>query len=399
MLFALVCSYRVGCDCSGRSATGSACPDEAPRITATVNDFVVSDLGQGWSSLSYVSSRRAFLTVFVNYYGSGGYHSNAMRAFDPTTGDVTELNPTDVPGAPADRSDHEMVYNPARDQLWVHFGNSHVIFDVPTGYANLGVAPSYAAVGWSTELDNAQFATTASIANWPTDFQKYDAVVAWHATRDIGVIWSGMYDTNQGVSNDLYLIKPNPQGPERYTLVQAGNFDDQLAPPGYVKFYIYNTTFRGRHNGRILGDYFYTLSIDDTKSLTDLGGGDYTNKIDLLRFDLDAGAMTRMAPLTFPFHIASGHAPPDAWEGMDFPCVTADTRLNLLLVYLSSRPPHNLWAYLVDLDRWVEVEGAAPYRRLAACDYSPDHGVHAYLDGQTDRTSYGWGTVSLQRVP
>jgi hypothetical protein len=209
-----------------------------------------------------------------------------------------------------------------------------------------------------------------------------------------------------GVSNDLYLIKPNPTpNQERYICINAGNFDALLAPPGYAQNYIYTSTFNGRHNGRILGDYFYFLSVDTTASLTNNGGGNYSLKVDLYRYDLKgpvgAASLTKMAPL---IHTVISSSVPAKDAGMNFPCVTADSKLGVLLVRLALNPPNNLYAYVAATDTWQQVETDVPvrYLRLGACDYSPDYGttgIHAYQDG-TDSTgnapsNSGWGTIVL----
>jgi hypothetical protein len=128
--------------------------------------------------------------------------------------------------------------------------------------------------------------------------------------------------------------------------------------------------------------------------------------VDLLRYDLKgpvgAASMKKMTPLVQTVTTAPGAPPPSPTYGMNFPCVTADTRLNVLLVYLQHPPPNNLRAYSPDTDSWqiVETDVPAEYRRLVACDYSPDHGVHAYWGGQGNATdsnimNEGWGTITL----
>ena len=234
----------------------------------------------------------------------------------------------------------------------------------------------------------------ASIAGWPADPEervaKYNAVVDWDPVNDVGVLWSGEAYTGGGVSNDLHVIRPNPMpDQERYALVHVGNFDDVIPA-------LYNGPRHGRHNGRIIGGAFYTLSLDNTTPVLD-DDGNYQVSVDLWRYDLtgsdDPSKLVPMAPLVYEVPDDSGSF------GMYYPCVTADTQNNLLLVYLALPPPNNLFAYLVDLDQWVPVDagGAAGYRALAACDYSPDHAVHAYQDGLTNRENKGWGTVVVTR--
>ena len=91
---------------------------------------------------------------------------------------------------------------------------------------------------------------------------------------------------------------------------------------------------------------------------------------------------------------------------MNFPCVTADKKVNVILVRLAASPPANLFAYLPEANTWQQVQVDVPVRhlRLGACDYSPDHGptgIHAYQDG-TDSTgnapsNSGWSTIVLTR--
>jgi hypothetical protein len=301
-----------------------------------------------------------------------------------------------------------MVYNPFTNKIWIVSGDNHLILDVASAWANRNVAPGYGAVGWSASLNNAAFATAADIKNWPSGFMKWNSMVAWHDSLDIGVIFSGVSYTGMGVSNDLYLIKRNPTPNEqRYVFINAGNFDSVLAPPGYAPNNIYTSTFNGRHNGRILGNYFYFLSVDPLTSRTSLGGQNYSFKYDLYRYDLrgpiGTASLVKMAPLTFTVTQSS---PPAKDYGMNFPCVTADTKVNVMLVRLAADPPANLFAYLPESNTWQQVQADVPVRhlRLGACDYSPDYGttgIHAYQDG-TDSTGNspskrGWGTIVLTR--
>jgi hypothetical protein len=370
---------------------------------ATVNNHVVNGVGQGWCSTNYVPHLQKFLAIFVNHYSPGGYQDNSLRAFDPATGTVEYLHPKDVPGAPRDRDNHNMLYNPFTREIWIiEVGGQ--ICNVDTAYAYKDTPPSYGAVAWTNHLDNTAFPAAAGIKNWPSDFRKWNAMVDWHDSLDMGVIFSGVPYTGMGVSNDLYLIKPNPlPNEERYVFINAGNYDALLAPPGYVKNYIYTSTFNGRHNGRILGNYFYFLSVDTLTSLTDNTNGTYTLKIDFYRYDLlgevGSASLTKMSPLTYT---VTRSTPPSKDHGMNFPSVTADTRLNVLLVRLSMEPPNNLHAYVPETDTWHQVVPDEPvrYLRLGACDYSPDHGIHAYQDGQTNTTggydpNKGWSTISL----
>ena len=377
----------------------------AEKLKAVVKNHVVNDAGQGWCSANYVPALKKFLAIFVNHYSPGGYQDNSLRAFDPVTNTIEIIHPKNVTGAPQDRDNHNMVYNPFTNQIWV-YGAGGVIFDVAAGYAARNTAPNYGAAGWTSELGISAFGAAAGVRNWPTDLRKWNAMMAWHPTLNIGVMFSGVQYTGMGVSNDLYLIKPNPTpNQERYIFVNAGNFDALLAPPGYSQNYIYTSTFNGRHNGRILGDYFYFLSVDTTTSLTNNGGGNYSLKVNLYRYDLKgpvgSASLTKMAPL---IHTVNRSTPPPKDYGMNFPCVTADTKLGVLLVRLAANPPNNLYAYVPAADTWQQVETDVPvrYLRLGACDYSPDYGttgIHAYQDG-TDSTgnapaNSGWGTISL----
>jgi len=376
-------------------------------IRATVRNHVVSDVGQGWSSTNYVPSLGKFLAIFVNHYSPGGYQDNSLRAFDPATNTIQYLHPKNAPGAPQDRDNHNMLHNPFTKEIWIVSGGNHVL-NLASAWANRNVAPRYGAVGWSASLDNAAFGKAADIKNWPSDFKKWNSMVAWHDSLDIGVIFSGVSYTGMGVSNDLYLIKRNPAPNEqRYVFINAGNFDSVLAPPGYARDYIYTSTFNGRHNGRILGNYFYFLSVDPLTSRTSLGGQNYSLKYDLYRYDLlgpvGRSSLVKMAPLTFTVTQSS---PPDKDHGMNFPCVTADKKVNVILVRLAAAPPANLFAYLPESNTWQQVRVDVPVRhlRLGACDYSPDHGptgIHAYQDG-TDSTGNapsnpGWSTIVLTR--
>ena len=381
--------------------------DGEVTIRATVRNHVVSDVGQGWSSTNYVPSLRKFLAIFVNHYSPGGYQDNSLRAFDPATNTIQYLHPKNAPGAPQDRDNHNMVYNPFTNKIWIVSGGNHVL-NVASAWANRNVAPGYGAVGWSPPLDNAAFGKAADVKNWPSDFKKWNSMVAWHDSLDMGVIFSGVSYTGMGVSNDLYLIKRNPTPNEqRYVFINAGNFDSVLAPPGYTRDYIYTSTFNGRHNGRILGNYFYFLSVDPLTSRTSLGGQNYSLKYDLYRYDLlgpvGRSSLVKMAPLTFTVTQSS---PPAKDYGMHFPCVTADKKVNVILVRLAAAPPANLFAYLPESNTWEQVQVDVPVRHLGlgACDYSPDHGstgIHAYQDG-TDSTGNapanpGWSTIVLTR--
>jgi hypothetical protein len=379
---------------------------DSATLKATVNNSVTRCVGQGWCSATYVPHLRKFLAIFVNHYSPGGYQDNSLRAFDPATGTVEYLHPKDVPGAPRDRDNHNMLYNPYTHEIWIMESGGQIC-NVDTAYAYKDTPPSYGAVAWTAHLDNAAFGAAADIKNWPSDYRKWNAMVDWHDSLDMGVCFSGVPYTGMGVSNDLYLIKPNPTpNEERYVFINAGNYDALLAPPGYVKNYIYTSTFNGRHNGRILGNHFYFLSVDSLTSLTDNSDGTYTLKIDFYRYDLlgpvGSSSMTKMAPLTYT---VTRSTPPSKDYGMNFPCVTADSRLNLILVRLQASPPNNLYAYSPGTDTWHQVEPDVPvrYLRLGACDYSPDHGengVHAYQDGITNpENSYDpnkvWSTISL----
>lgn len=376
------------------------------RLKATVRNQVVSDAGQGWCSVRYVKTLKKFLAMFVNHYSPSGYQNNSLRAFDPATNKIEVIHPKDVPGTPTDRNNHNMIYNPFTNQVWMS-GGSHVVLDVAKAYENRTTPPSYGAVGWwnnGEDLSNGELAGAMKIKDWPSEFRKYNAVVDWHTTLDIGVIWGGAAYTGMGVSNDLFLLKPaTTPGSGSYTFVNAGNWDGVLAPPGYVKDYIYETTWRGRHNGRILGDHFYTLSISKAANPKNLGGGKYAIVVDLLRFDLKApvgpGMMTKMAQLQYEAAGEGGGAP--AWDsGMYYPCVTADTRLGVLLVRLGMPAPNSLFAYSPATDSWQNVPTDVPLveSSLQACDYSPDHRVHAYQDGLPlpESLPKGWSTISLE---
>jgi hypothetical protein len=387
---------RCICDTGYRDVGLTCVPVPAGRVVrATVHELVASDTSQGWSSIRYVPSLRRFLSIFINHYSPGGWQDNSLRAFDPETSTVEYLHPKDVPGAPQDRDNHQMLYVPRLDQVWIISGSGGLVLDVAAAYAARDVPPSYGAVGWSGELDGAELATAFGVTGWPDDFMRWNAVVDWHAGLDVGVIWSGVLYTGMGVRSDLFVLRPDEAG-TGYLFVDVGNFDDVVTPGAGPTNYIYEGPFDGRHNGRILGEFFYTLSLRDANATADPSGG-FRVSVDLWRYDLSGpdgrSAFVAMAPLEY-------HTETDGerW-GMSFPCVTADTRLDLLFVYLALPPPHNLWAYLPDEDGWVEVEADTPagYRRLAACDYSPDHGLHVYQDGQTDRTDLGWGTIALER--
>ena len=382
--------------------------DDTITIRATVRNHVASDIGQGWSSTNYIPSLGKFLAIFVNHYSPSGYQDNSLRAFDPATNTIQYIHPKNAPGAPQDRDNHNMLYNPFTKKIWIVSGDNHLVLDVASAWANRNVAPGYGAVGWSASLNNAAFGTAADIKNWPSDFMKWNSMVAWHDSLDIGVIFSGVSYTGMGVSNDLYLIKRNPTPNEqRYVFINAGNFDSVLAPPGYARNYIYTSTFNGRHNGRILGNYFYFLSVDPLTSRTSLGGQNYSLKYDLYRYDLlgpvGMSSLVKMAPLTFTVTQSS---PPAKDYGMDFPCVTADKKVNVILVRLAAGPPANLFAYLPESNTWQQVQADVPVRhlRLGACDYSPDYGttgIHAYQDGKDSTgnspSNPGWGTIVLTR--
>jgi hypothetical protein len=389
-----------GGDVDAGGAGDGGAPPTGTRVIAEVTELVARDVGQGWCSVEYVPTLERFLTIFVNHYSPGGYQDNSLRAFDPVTGEVEYIHPKDVPGAPMDRDNHQMVYNPTHDEMWV-FMVGGVVLDVQSAWDNRDVAPSFGAVGWSEDYGNDGFAARAGIVGWPDDFRKSNAVVDWSAEHDTGVIFSGAAYTGQGVRNDLYIIRPHADpSTARYQVGYGGNFDAELAPPDYVEHYIYTTTHHGRHNGRIVGDSLYTLSINDTTAVTYNGDGTYSVQIDLLRFPIavDTGPveMERMTPLVYTRSAMPEHAS----EAMYYPCVTYDSRNNLLLAYLSIEPPNNLWAYLIDLDVWVPVEAEVPAsaRSLSGCDYSPDHGVHAYVDGNTELEATGWSTITLERL-
>ncbi len=83
--------------------------DDAATIRATVRNHVVRDVGQGWCSTNYVPSLGKFLAIFVNHYSPGGYQDNSLRAFDPATNTIEYIHPKDVPGAPRDRDNHNML--------------------------------------------------------------------------------------------------------------------------------------------------------------------------------------------------------------------------------------------------------------------------------------------------
>ncbi len=154
--------------------------DDAVTIRATVRNHVVSDVGQGWCSTNYVPSLGKFLAIFVNHYSPGGYQDNSLRAFDPATNTIQYIHPKNVPGAPQDRDNHNMLYNPFTKKIWIVSGDNHLILDVASAWANRNVAPGYGAVGWSASLNNAAFGKAADIENWPSDFMKWNSMVAWH---------------------------------------------------------------------------------------------------------------------------------------------------------------------------------------------------------------------------
>lgn len=83
---------------------------------------------------------------------------------------------------------------------------------------------------------------------------------------------------------------------------------------------------QGRHNGRILGDHFYTLSLDRT-TVTPAAEGGFDVSVDLWSYDLkgpDApSGLKKRAPLKY-----RTTADDDESHGMYFPCVTADTKAN-----------------------------------------------------------------------
>ena len=109
------------------------------------NDLVASDTSQGWSSIRYASSLGKFLSIFINHYSPSGWQNNSLRAFDPVSLTVEQLHPKDVPNAPMDRDNHDMIYNPFVDQVWILPG--HSVLDVQAAAANKDVPPSYGAVG------------------------------------------------------------------------------------------------------------------------------------------------------------------------------------------------------------------------------------------------------------
>lgn len=372
---------------SGDSDTTGS-PPLGNIVEAEVRDFVAWDVTQGWSSTRYLPSLGKFVAIFVNHYSPDGYQNNSLRAFDPVAETVEYLHPKDVAGAPIDRNNHEMFFVAVRDEIWVSMPWS--VLDISEAVANADLPESYGAVAWTPLLDSPEFAATVGISGLPDDWRRYNAAVAWDAELDVGVMWGGSLYAGADYTSDLFTFRPNGAG---YDYVHVGSLESVVTSFDGVG------TANGRHNGAILGGYFQAITLDEHVDVQPSPNG-FTATVRLWRYPLmgpdDVELFEQMAPLVY-------EVPDDGGRyGMYFPCVTADTGNNLLLVYLASVPGTNLYAYLVDLDEWVAVESDVTpgYRALAGCDYSADHGLHAYWDGLNDRPpeQQGWGTITLTRT-
>jgi hypothetical protein len=245
---------------SPASAVRAVLSATAPLFTRLDVPAPISPGDNAWVSGPY--DRRDYMMAFTRAHWwpeggcvilfAGGSHNykagNAVRCFRPSVGTVEILWPADWQnGGLQNRDNHISVLVPSRNEFWV-WGGTYTSSDPPGPVGkHYGGRFNLVSQTWQVFADQSRIgdAIPRFGAGLIRDFRYIPnslPATGWSESLDTGVVFGG--DVEGNPANDLWLIEPNPGGPEPYRLLHV-----QTGPK------VSNVQQRGVAMGR----YFYVV--------------------------------------------------------------------------------------------------------------------------------------------
>jgi hypothetical protein len=293
----------------------------------------------GFSRNHWISSRQKMLSPFGG--GLGPIGDNSLRLYDPVRDMWEYVWPSGhMNGGVQRRDNHGSFYVPALDEFWVWGGSYLETYPGLTG----GKQPyrsgrfSFRTNKWVAVGHSDTDAFVGVVKGGPVEFS-IDAATGWSAELDMGVVFGGYRVGNP--TDLMYLVEPNPNGPERYRWTQYAG----PRPPARSMV----------HNAMVAaGRDFYLF-----------GGGTSARQEakDFWKFDGVARTWTRL---------------PDPPVTSGVPAVTYDSDRRLVVAWAGDR----LLAYAIDSNRWLDVTPPGlpcVYNHMAV--YASSARMHIYQGG------------------